>query len=119
MNRQFRTYDDFFLFYLRQHSHRGNRMLHALGTALGLAIAIAALLLHHPWFALLWIPVGYACAWIGHMLIEGNRPATWGHPWWSFVSDFRMVGLMITGGLDRWMANAEAAATRSIAAAQD
>jgi hypothetical protein len=112
MKPQFQTYDEFFLFYLRQHSSPGNRALHALGTAAGLAIAIAALVLHHPWFALLWIPVGYAFAWIGHLAIEGNHPATWGHPWWSFISDFRMVALMLTGRLDRWMANAEAANDR-------
>ncbi len=41
MSTNFRTYDEFFLFYLRQHSQRANRVLHALGTALGLAIAMA------------------------------------------------------------------------------
>jgi hypothetical protein len=120
MGMQFRTYDDFFLFYLRQHSHRANRMLHALGTSLGLAIALAALLLRHPWFALLWLPVGYGFAWAGHLLVEGNRPATWGHPWWSLISDFRMLGLMVTGRLHAWMARAEAAAGASAgASAQD
>lgn len=117
MSTEFRTYDEFFLFYLRQHSHRANRLLHALGTPLGLAIAMAALLLHHPWFALLWLPVGYGFAWVGHLLVEGNRPATWGHPWWSLISDFRMLGLMITGRLHVWMARAEAAAGRVSAGA--
>jgi hypothetical protein len=120
MNTKFSGFDEFFLFYLRQHSHRANRRLHAAGTALGLAIAVAALLLHHPWFALLWVPVGYGFAWVGHLLVERNRPATWGHPWWSFLSDFRMMGLMLTGQLDAWMARADAAARRTqSAAAQD
>ena len=118
MNANFRSYDEFFLHYLRQHSHRGNRVLHALGTIAGMGIAIAALLLRHPWFALLWIPVGYAFAWIGHLLVEGNRPATWGHPWWSLVSDFRMVGLMLTGRLDSWITNAEAAENRAAVASE-
>ena len=104
---EFRSYQDFFLFYLRQHSDPRNRAMHATGTGLGLVILVTAFLLRHPWFALLWIPVGYGFAWVGHLLIEGNRPATWGHPWWSFVSDLRMLGLMLTGKLDRWMERAE------------
>ena len=121
MTTPFRSFDDFFLFYLRQHSSRANRMLHALGTTLGLTAVITALVLRHLWLALLWVPVGYGFSWAGHLLVEGNRPATWGHPLWSLVSDFRMLGLMITGGLDRWMANAEADSTsaRSAVAAQD
>ncbi len=108
MSKKFRTFDEFFLFYLRQHSKRSNRLLHALGTLLGLAIALAAFLFHHPWLALLWIPVGYGLAWIGHLVLEGNRPATWGYPWWSFLSDFRMLGLMFSGKLPQWLAQAEA-----------
>jgi hypothetical protein len=33
--------------------------------------------------------------------VEGNKPATFGHPWWSFISDFRMLWLMVTGGLPK------------------
>jgi hypothetical protein len=114
MSKKFLTFDDFFVFYLRQHSCRANRWLHALGTAVGLVMTIAAL--HHPWLALLWIPVGYAFSWAGHLLVEGNRPATWGHPGWSLLCDFRMLGLMITGRLDGWMANAEDAESHAPAA---
>ena len=100
---KFQRFDDFFAFYVQQHSHPGNRLLHAIGTAVGLAVLIGALALGHPWFALLWLPIGYGFAWTGHFLIEGNRPATFGHPWWSFLSDFRMLALMLTGRLDPWL----------------
>lgn len=109
MASKFATYDDFFLHYLRQHSDRRNRILHACGTGLGIVVVIAAIALGHPWFALLFIPIGYTFAWVGHLAIEGNKPATWGHPWWSFVSDFRMMSLMITGRLGAWMAKAQSA----------
>jgi hypothetical protein len=111
MNENFRTYDEFFLFYLRQHSRRANRLLHLLGTTVAVLMTVVSLALHHPWLALMWIPVGYAFSWAGHLLLEGNRPATWGHPWWSFISDFRMIALMLTGGLEKWLAHAEAGET--------
>ena len=121
MSNKFRTFDEFFLFYLRQHSQAGNRLLHVLGTAIALVMTIVTMVLHHPWLALLWIPAGYAFSWAGHLLVEGNRPATWGHPGWSFLSDFRMMGLMISGRLDERLAAAEKAETRAPAAgiAQD
>jgi hypothetical protein len=120
MNQPFRSFDEFFLFYLRQHSSRANRLLHACGTTLGVLIVVVALLTRHPWLALLWVPVGYGFAWTGHLLLEGNRPATWGHPWWSFLSDLRMLGLMLIGGLDSWLARAHAAERSTpAAAAQD
>ncbi len=103
MAEKFRSYDDFFAFYVRQHSHPGNRLLHAAGTTLGFAVAIGAFALGRPWLALLWIPIGYALAWTGHFLVEGNRPATFGHPFWSFISDFRMLALMLTGRLGPWL----------------
>ncbi len=108
MKRHFTSYDEFFLHYLRQHRSSRNRLLHACGTALGIVIVIASLALGRPWFAFLFVPVGYGFAWFGHLLIERNHPATWGHPWWSFLSDFRMLGLMLTGDLDQWIAKAEA-----------
>ena len=59
--RKFNSYDEFFTFYLQQHSDPRNRLLHAIGTTLGITIVIAA--------------------------------------FWSFISDFRMLGLMFTGRL--------------------
>src|ERR1051325_7182299 len=107
MERHFNSYDEFFLHYLRQHRDPQNRQLHAFGTALGLIVVGASLFLHHPLFALLFPPVGYSFAWFGHLVVERNKPATWEHPWWSFISDFRMLGLMLTGRLGSWLARAD------------
>jgi len=93
---KFSNYNEFFKFYLEQHRHPVNRLLHAIGTVSGLLIVLTAFYYGHPWYALLWIPVAYGLAWTGHFLIERNRPATFGHPFWSFLSDFRMLGRMLS-----------------------
>jgi len=96
---KFQTYGEFFHFYLQQHSDPRNRILHAVGTTLGVLVVLGALVLGRPWYALLFFPIGYGFAWTGHFVLEKNKPATFGHPLWSFISDFRMVGLMLTGRL--------------------
>ena len=100
-DQSFANYDEFFSFYLREHSHPRNRLMHAAGTLLGVCTVIVPFAIGHPWYALLWPVVAYGFAWTGHFLIEGNKPATFGHPFWSFISDIRMLGLMLTGGLSR------------------
>ncbi len=98
---RFQTYDEFFAFYLQQHRNPGNRALHAIGTSLGILTVILAFAFGHPWWALLWLPIAYGCAWTGHFVLEKNKPATFGHPFWSFISDFRMLWLMVTENLLR------------------
>lgn len=105
---QFRTYEEFFGYYVLQHSCLSNRLMHAAGTTLGIVVVVAAFLLGHPWYALLFFPIGYGFAWTGHFLLEKNVPATFGHPFWSFISDFRMLFLMLTGRLSPWLAGPRA-----------
>ncbi|MFY9584586.1 MAG: DUF962 domain-containing protein [Candidatus Acidiferrales bacterium] len=39
----------------------------------------------------------YALAWFSHFFVEHNRPATFGHPLWSWLADQKMVALMLVG----------------------
>lgn len=102
----FATYEEFFVYYLQEHRDPRNRLMHATGTSLGLVVAAASVVTHHYWGILLWLPIGYGFAWTGHFLLEGNKPATFGHPVWSLLSDFRMLGLMATGKLQSWLERA-------------
>ncbi len=93
------SYAAFWPVYLGAHRRPGTRALHFLGTALGLALLAAAPLTGTWWLLAAVLPVGYGLAWLGHAAIERNRPATFGHPLWSLLSDLRMFALWLRGRL--------------------
>ena len=93
------SYAEFWPLYLRAHRDPRTRAAHYLGTGAGLCLAALGVT-SRDWRFLLAAPVaGYACAWLGHGIFEGNRPATFGHPLWSFRSDLRMLALWAAGRL--------------------
>ena len=98
--REFKSFADFWPFYLAEHSRPATRALHAVGTLISTALIIT-LIVAHKW---IWLPlpfvIGYGCAWLGHFFVEHNRPATFQHPLWSFMGDYKMLALMLTGRLN-------------------
>jgi hypothetical protein len=93
------TNDEFWLVYLRAHRKPQTRALHYVGSTLALiCLLLAAITLRWEWLIMAPL-VGYAMAWIAHFGLEGNRPATFGHPFLSLASDFRMLFLFATGQL--------------------
>jgi hypothetical protein len=44
--------------------------------------------------------VGYAFAWYAHFFVEHNRPATFGHPFYSLFADYKMLFLMMAGRMN-------------------
>ena len=95
----FRTFADFWPFYLGEHSRPGTRALHFAGTTLALLLIAAAIIMGRPLLFLAALVGVYGLAWIGHFFVEHNRPATFQHPWWSLAGDLKMYGLMWTGRL--------------------
>ncbi|MFY0545409.1 Mpo1-like protein [Brevibacillus sp. H7] len=96
----FRSFADFWPFYLAQHSKPVTRRYHFIGTSMVFLCLLAAIFWQ--WWAVLLAPIiAYGFAWYSHFFIEGNKPATFGHPLWSLGADFRMFWLMLTGNLDR------------------
>jgi hypothetical protein len=109
MAQRIQTFDEFWLYYLREHSRPASRALHYLGTACAMAALLAGIFVS-PWWLLAVLVVGYGPAWIGHFVIEKNKPATFKYPLWSLVSDYKMFGLAITGRLTPELQRAHASA---------
>lgn len=91
------TYKDFWDFYVAEHSKPATRMLHLAATTLGICLLAYFIATGRWYYFPLFFVVGYAFAWFAHFVVEKNRPATFKYPFWSFISDFKMIGLMLTG----------------------
>jgi hypothetical protein len=91
------SFDEFYPFYLTEHSRSGTRRLHFTGTLLVL-LTLAYTAATRQWGFLALVPLcGYGLAWVGHFAVERNRPATFQHPLYSLAGDFRMFADMIRG----------------------
>ena len=96
MAERYTTYSAFFDFYLSEHSLPATRAVHYLGSTCGIVALILTITTGQLW----WI-TGYGCAWIGHVFVEHNRPATFTYPLWSFAGDYHMFFLWLTGNLSK------------------
>lgn len=94
---RFKTFADFYPFYLHEHSNRTSRRLHVVGIAIALGLLIAAAVTREWGFVAAALVAGYGFAFSGHFFFEHNRPASFRQPWFSFMGDWRMSWDIVTG----------------------
>jgi hypothetical protein len=93
----FRRFRDFYPFYLGEHANRTSRRLHFTGTSIAAALSATALVTRRWWLLVAALVMGYALAWVGHFFFERNRPATFRHPIFSLMGDFRLWWEILSG----------------------
>jgi hypothetical protein len=94
---RYRTFRDFYPFYLGEHVNRTCRRLHFIGTSVAVALFIAAVATQRWWLIPAAIVQGYAFAWVGHFFFERNKPATFKYPWFSLMGDWRLWWDILSG----------------------
>jgi hypothetical protein len=100
MDREYGGFAEFWPFYVAEHSRPATRWVHFAGTTLGLICLVFFLATLNWRWLLAGLVAGYAFAWVSHFFIERNRPATFRYPLWSFIGDWKMWALMLTGKMD-------------------
>jgi hypothetical protein len=91
------TFDDFWPHYVHAHRHPLNRALHYVGTTAAVGTVVAAAVTLNPAWLVLTPVAAYGPAWIGHFVLEKNKPATFEHPLWSLRGDLKMCMLALSG----------------------
>ena len=95
MDKKYKSFNEFYPFYLSEHLNPICRGLHFIGTSFVIGIIIISFANIK---ALFFAPLcGYGFAWIGHFFFEKNRPATFTYPLYSFIGDWVMYKDIIMG----------------------
>jgi hypothetical protein len=97
----FRSFSEFYPYYLSEHQNPVCRLLHFIGSTLVLVILVTLVvtgLWGYWWLMLL---AGYGFAWLGHFKFEHNKPATFKYPFYSLAADWVMYKDFLTGQLEQ------------------
>ena len=97
---EFKSFEDFWRHYLREHSRPETRALHIAGTAIAAASLAAWLATGRTRYLGLALVGSYGPAWLGHYLYERNKPASFNNPLWSLRADLLMFKKWLDGDLD-------------------
>jgi hypothetical protein len=91
------TFQQFYSWYEKQHGTIGCRLFHLAGAVIGFTWTCYMLAFGHAALIPLGIPMAYLTAWAGH-IVEGNRPASFQHPFYSAAAYFVMLKDIVTKG---------------------
>ena len=86
----FKSFAEFYPFYLGEHRNRTCRRLHFLGSTLVLVCLAMLAFSGRAQYILYALLCGYGFAWIGHFAFEKNKPASFKRPLYSFMGDWVM-----------------------------
>ena len=91
------SFAEFWPYYIGEHRSPVGRGLHYLGTTLAVLTAITAAVTGTGWLVPVALVLGYGPAWVAHFFVEHNRPATFKHPFYSFLGDWVMFTDILAG----------------------
>lgn len=95
--KKFKSFSEFYPYYLSEHGNPVNRRLHFFGSLLTI-IVVLFVIFTQTWIALILVPMlGYGFAWIGHYFVERNKPTTFTYPLYSLMGDWVMFKDILTG----------------------
>ena len=94
---EFKSFRDFYPYYLGEHRDPACRRLHFAGSTLVLLVIAAAIVSRDALWLWLAPLAGYGFAWVGHFAFEKNRPATFRHPLYSLAGDWVMYWQILRG----------------------
>ena len=93
----FDSFHQFYPYYLSEHSKSGTKIFHFIGT-ISVIICLVMFCAYLDFIYFLLMPIsGYGFAWLSHLFIEKNKPATFRYPLYSLRGDFLMFWHIITG----------------------
>ena len=97
MTKKYKSFSEFYPFYLSQHENKTCRRLHFFGSML-IILLLLYIIFSTKWSLLFLLPViGYGFAWVGHFVFEKNRPATFTYPIYSLIGDWVMFKDILVG----------------------
>ena len=97
----FRSFSEFYPYYLSEHKDPVCRRLHYIGSTLVLTILVTLAVTGLWGYWWLMLVAGYGFAWVGHFKFEHNKPATFKYPFYSLAADWVMYKDFLTGQLEQ------------------
>lgn len=94
---KYKTFKDFYPYYIEEHSMPKTKLLHFIGTSISLFFLVQLVITFDPIYLIYALLSGYGFAWVAHFFIEKNKPATFTYPFYSFIGDHKMFVEILMG----------------------